>query len=72
MLHSISYSLPSGFGVFDRGAWYDQYVMASLRGLPIWQSSSKRCNLGEWARQVQSSANKLIIIFLYSAKPLIP
>jgi hypothetical protein len=49
----------------------EQHVMARLRGLPIWQSSSKRCNLDEWAPQVQSSANTLIIIYLYPAKSLI-
>jgi hypothetical protein len=47
-----------------------QHVMASLRGLQIWQSS-KRGNLLAWAPQVQSSANTLIIICLYPAKSLI-
>jgi hypothetical protein len=41
----------------------DQHVMANLRGLPIWQSSSKRGNLLAWAPQVQSSANTPIIIY---------
>jgi hypothetical protein len=50
----------------------DQHVMASLRGLPIWHSSSKRGNLVAWARQVQSFANTPIIIYSYPAKSLIP
>jgi hypothetical protein len=49
----------------------DQRVMASLRGLPIWHSSSKRGNLVPGAPQVQSSANTPIIIYLYPAKSLI-
>jgi hypothetical protein len=49
----------------------DQHVMASVRGVPIWHTSSKRGNLVAWAPQVQSSANTLIIIYLYPAKSLI-
>jgi hypothetical protein len=49
----------------------DQHVMASLRSLPIWHSSSKRGNLVAWAPQVQSPANTPIVIYLYPAKSLI-
>jgi hypothetical protein len=49
----------------------DQHVIAIIRSLPIWQSSSKRGNLLAWAPQVQSSANTPIIIYLYPAKSLI-
>jgi hypothetical protein len=49
----------------------DQQVIASLRGLPIWRSSSKRGNLVASAPQVQSSANTPIIIYSYPTKSLI-
>jgi hypothetical protein len=49
----------------------DQHVMASVRVVPIWHTSSKRGNLVAWAPQVQSSANTPIIIYLYPAKSLI-
>jgi hypothetical protein len=45
--------------------------MANLRGLPIWQSPSKRGNLAAWAPQAQSSANTPIMKCLYPPKSLI-
>jgi hypothetical protein len=49
----------------------DQNVMTSPRGLPIWQSLSKRGNLAAGAPQVQSSANTPLMKCLYPSKSLI-
>jgi hypothetical protein len=50
----------------------DQHLTASLLGLLIWPSLSKRGHLAAWTPQAQSFANTPFMKCLYPPKSLIP